>query len=373
MKNLLKSQKAEKKKEESSVLVTEKDPGEGKSLDKVKKNMKINLSIYLNNKNKRKIISEKWEQKEQENKILQERRKSEVLRKREEGWKKRKMVQKRIEDLLTEQREKSQIWDLKLSRRNSRLLNYTPKVKKTSDLSPLSDFRNHSAIDLEDLYSKQVKSGNIHSNFLRNKSEKSAIHNKQVKKVYENHLNLCDNKEKKNLLKAINKSKGIIKCKVNREKLLNASVSRKGIILENKGSKLKEILQTQDDQLTKKQEKIQNRAEKTKFYLMSHLAVNNEMRKIKSLRSLLKTEDTQENLKRIKKESEKKKLKLLEKHLKNIQKLQNIKENKEKLNLKARVEASLVSQEHEKGKNLMLIINQSEDPEKVAKFINRHY
>ena len=79
-----------------------------------------------------------------------------------------------------------------------------------------------------------------------------------------------------------------------------------------------------------------------------------------------------QNLKRIKKDIETRKLRLMEKHLKGLEKVQGIKENKEKMNMKARVEASLASQEHAKGKNLkLLILNSTIFKSRAAMQLNR--
>ena len=373
VKNYLKSGKNERQKKEESGFDPENKEIEGKSLKKVKKNVKVNLSIYLNQEQKRRYLIEKREKKGKETKNLLERRKSEILKRKEEGWKKRSIVQKRIEDLLVGQREKSQFWDLKLSRVNSRRSNYTPRVKRTCEVSPVSEKKDRSEPDLEEFYIKKMKSEEIHSVFLRNKSEKSAVHNQQVKKVFETQLSLWKDKEKCNLMKAIEKNKAIIVRKKKKEKFLNESASRQGLILQQKGSRLVASQQDQDDKLLKKLEKLENKEEQIKFNLANQIIDNFHVKKIKSLNTILRTEEIQENLTRLNREKQKKKEEIVQKHLKNLEKLKFIKETKEKMNLKARFEAALASQQHAKSKDLKLIIKLSEDPEKVVKFFDRSF
>jgi hypothetical protein len=342
-------------------------------LTKLQEKVRFNLSTHLNGENNRREKQSKSELKSIRSEKVKAKRKSELLQKKLKDFKKQEEFQKRIDSLLMIQREKSKKWDEKLSRNSSKVISLTPRMK-TRQMASLvdSEGHEHSFHDSSRHSEQQNKSINIHSFFIRNRSEKSACHNEIVEKTLKNHVSACEDEEEKKLMNMIQKYKRVEKYKVRKEKYINSNISRVNFKVMQQLERVKSNLKAEDEKMLQKLEKIDEKSQETQEKLASHYSHQKHENSIKSLKNFLKTTETQATQKLLKQGSILKQSELFQKHIKDSLKLTHQKHQKEVQNQKTRIEASLANQELIRQKHLQLKIQLSEDPGRYSKLIESY-
>lgn len=335
----------------------------------------MNLSVQIKVENKKRYLLNSSVQKQTRKEKLEEQRKQEILRKKEKDLKKKDEIQRRISDLLLDQRKKSNMWNNKISRVSSRLSNLTPSGKKSVFSKSFSRNlnENFSVEKLQKINDKLEKSAEIYQARIRNKTERAVDHNEKVVKTLHNQITLNETNTQSKLLNVITKSTGLEKYKNKKLKLLNDFKQRKLVKKDQKHSKVKFNLDEEFMKMKKWVNKLENKSQLEKKILMNQVSEMTKEQEFKSLKKVLRDEDTRENLARIKRESNKKRNELLERYLEDQKRFNSMKELKEKMNQKIRFEASLANQEHMKAKMIHIMINRSDDPNEISKVINEKF
>lgn len=344
-------------------------------LEKIKEKVKLNLSVHLDWENYLREKRSKSEMKSLRIKQVEARRKSQISSKQQKEGIKQEHFKKRISSLLMIQKEKTKKLDEKFSRKNSKTFSLTPRIKerkKFDDNSNIIDENNISIEDRRKHFAKEGKSVDIKSDYLRNRSEKSAFHNEYVDKTFKSYVSACEDERSMKLKNAILKNKKLEKHKAKKEIMIVKNVNKAGFKFMKHMDRVKANLEEEDKKMEAKVDSILKKFETEGSIINRHMSTIRHEHSIKSLKSKLKTQETLENLELIKREKSLKKAEIVEKHIKSMQKLNMLKDLKEKQNLKTRIEASLYNQELIRQKHLQLKIQNSDDPSRYSKLIESY-
>ena len=344
-------------------------------LERIKEKVKLNLSVHMHWENYKREKLNKSELKSLRIKQVEARRKSQILSKQQKEGIKQEHFKKRISSILMIQKEKSRKWDEKLSRKNSKTFSLTPRMKerkKFDDNSNSIDENNASNEDRRKHYAKEGKSVDIKSDYLRNRSEKSAFHNEFVDKTLKNYVSACEDERSMKLQNAILKNRKLEKHKAKKEIIIVNNVNKVGFKSMKQVDRVKTNLEEEEKKMVAKLDVIVKKFETDENIVNKHISTIRHEHSIKSLKSKLKTQETLENLELIKREKSLKKAEIVERHIKSMHRLNMLKDLKEKQNLKARIEASIHNQELIRQKNLQLKIQNCDDPSRCSKLIESY-
>lgn len=344
-------------------------------MSRIREKFKMNLSVQIKVENRKRYLLNTSVQKQSRKEKLEERRKLETLRKKEKDLKKQDEFQRRIDDLMLDQRKKSKMWNNKISRVSSRLSNLTPSSKKSilSNSFSRNLNENFSVEKLQKINNKLEKSAEIYQAGIRNRTERALDHNEKVVKTLQSQITLNETNTQSKLMNVISKSSGLEKYKNKKLKLMNDFKQRKLVKKDQKHTKVKFNLDEEYAKMKKWVNKLENKSQLEKKILMNQISEMTKEQEFKSLKNVLRDEDARENLARIKRENNKKRSELLEKYLEDQRRFNSMKELKEKMNQKIRFEASLANQEHMKAKMIHIMINRSDDPNEISKIINEKF
>ena len=344
-------------------------------LEKIKEKVKLNLSVHLNSENHKRQKLNKSEMKSLRREQVEAKRKSQILNKQQKDSIKQEQFQKRISSILMIQKEKSQKWDEKLSRNNSKAFSLTPRIKEKKKFGHDSLKTEENELSIEDRRKHSVKEGksiNLKSDFMRNRSEKSAVHNELVGRTLRNYVSTCEHEISMKLKSAIMKSSKLERYKSKKESKIMNYVNKVGFRFMKQVDRVKSNLEEKEKETLGKLDRILNKFQNEKSIMNNHESMIRHEHNIKSLKNMLKFQETLENLKLIQKERGLKKAELVEKHLRRVQKLNMLKDFKEKQNLKTRIEASIQNQELVRQKQLQLKIQNCDDPSRYSKVIESY-
>lgn len=362
----------EKSEENSADCSIEASPD---FLEKIKEKVKLNLSVHLNFENHKRQKLNKSEMKSLRIEQVEAKRKSQILSKQQKESLKQEQFQKRISSILMIQKEKNKKWDEKLSRNSSKTFSLTPRTREKKKFDHDSSKLDENEFFIEDQRkhsAKEDKSIDLKSDFIRNRSEKSAVHNGLVDRTLRNYVSTCENERSMKLKSAIMKSDKLEKYKSKKEKSMENYVNKVGFRFMKQMDRVKINLEEEEKKMLGKLDRILNKFQNQKSILSNHESMLRHEHNIKSLKNMLKTQETLENLELIKKEKNLKKAEIVEKHFRNMQKLNMLKDLKEKQNLKTRIEASIQNQELVRQKLLQLKIQNSDDPSRYSKLIESY-